>query len=183
MFFFTALVFPLALRLNMDMANVLGMSFWMYFLFGITALPWGMAADRWSAKFLLILFYFGSGLSALAAAIWIESSTGFFVSLALLGLFSGIYHPAGLGLISKEIKRVGLGMGYNGMFGNLGIAMSPLLAGIFNWLWGLRIAYLIMGIMSIIRKQTNKGFPHSACSHDAGRNYIQRINNNTSCIF
>jgi len=150
MFFFTALVLPLALRLNMDMANVLGMSFWMYFLFGITALPWGMAADRWNAKFLLILFYFGSGLSALAAAIWIESSTGFFVSLALLGLFSGIYHPAGLGLISKEIKRVGLGMGYNGMFGNLGIAMSPLLAGIFNWLWGLRVAYLIMGIMNII---------------------------------
>lgn len=150
MFFFPALVLPIAGRLNMDIANVLGMSFWMYFLFGMTALPWGMAADRLDPKFLLILFYFGSGLSGLAAAIWIDSSTGLFVTLTLLGIFSGIYHPIALGIISKEIKRVSLGMGYNGMFGNLGIAMSPLLAGIFNWLWGLRVAYLIMGAMNLM---------------------------------
>jgi len=46
MLVFPAVVLPLAGRLNMDMAQVLGISFWMYLLFGLTALPWGMVADR-----------------------------------------------------------------------------------------------------------------------------------------
>jgi len=46
MLVFHAVVLPLAGRLNMDMAQVLGISFWMYLLFGLTALPWGMVADR-----------------------------------------------------------------------------------------------------------------------------------------
>jgi len=150
MFFFPALVLPIADKLKMDMASVLGMSFWMYFLFGITALPWGMIADRWGARFPLIIFYSGSGLSGLATALWIKSPMGILVTLTFMGFFSGIYHPAALGFISKEIKRISLAMGYNGIFGNLGIAMSPLFAGIFNWLWGLRAAFLIMSLMNLI---------------------------------
>ncbi|MEJ2730949.1 MAG: MFS transporter [Deltaproteobacteria bacterium] len=74
-----------------------------------------------------------------------DSPVFFTSALAALGLFSGIYHPAGLGLISKEMSRVSLGMGYNGMFGNLGLAMAPVLTGFINWLWGPRAAYLVLG--------------------------------------
>jgi len=145
MLVFPALVLPLTARLNMDVAAVLGISFWMYLLFGITALPWGMTADRWGAKPLMGIFYLGAGLSGMLAALLIESPTGLLIALAGLGLFSGIYHPTGLGLISKEIERVSLGMGYNGMFGNLGLAMAPLLTGVLNWLWGPRSAYMVLG--------------------------------------
>jgi MFS family permease len=146
---FPAIVLPLAARLDMPMANVLGLSFWMYMLFGLTALPWGMVADRWRATPLMILFFAGSGISGLAAAALIDIPVALSIALAAIGLFSGIYHPIGLGLISKEIRRVSVGMGYNGMFGNLGLAMAPLLTGLINWLWGPRAAYIFLGILNI----------------------------------
>ena len=124
---FPAILLPLASRLEMPMAGVLGLSFWMYMLFGLTALPWGLVADRWKASPLMILFFSGSGVCGLIAAVTMDYPVALSISLAGIGLFSGIYHPAGLGLISKEIRRVSVGMGYNGMFGNLGLATAPLL--------------------------------------------------------
>ena len=59
MLVFPALVLPLANRLDMTMGGVLGISFWMYLLFGLTALPWGLLADRWDARPLLIIFFLG----------------------------------------------------------------------------------------------------------------------------
>ena len=145
MLVFPALVLPLTLRLNLEVAVILGLSFWLYLLFGLTALPWGIIADRFGARKLLFIFFLGAGFSSIGAALWMDSPVIFASILAVLGLFSGIYHPVGLGLISKEMTRVSLGMGYNGMFGNLGLAMAPLLTGIINWLWGPRAAYLFLG--------------------------------------
>ncbi len=53
---FPAVVIPLTGLLKMDIAGVLAISFWMYLLFGITALPWGMVADRWKVQPLRLLF-------------------------------------------------------------------------------------------------------------------------------
>jgi len=150
MLVFPALVLPLAGQLKMDMAFVLDLSFWMYCLFGVTALPWGMIADRWGAKPLFLIYYLGAGLSGLAASWFIDNPAGLSIALAALGLFSGIYHPIGLGMISKEIKRVSLGMGYNGMFGNLGLATAPLLTGLLNWFWGPQAAYLVLGALNLL---------------------------------
>ena len=140
MLVFPAIVVPLTGRLGMDMAAVLSLSFWMYLLFGCTALAWGIIADRWGGKALMRIYYTGAGISGLAAALWLDSPLGLTLALAALGLFSGIYHPTGLGLISKEIKRVSVGMGINGVFGNLGLASAPLLTGLVNWLWGPQAA-------------------------------------------
>jgi len=150
MLVFPAIVIPLTMRMNMDMAGVLGLSFWMYLLFGCTALPWGIIADRWGGRALMLIYYTGAGLSGLAAALCLNSPLGLTLALAALGLFSGIYHPTGLGIISKEIKRVSVGMGVNGMFGNLGLATAPLLTGLVNWLWGPRAAYIILGGMNLL---------------------------------
>lgn len=147
---FPALVLPLASRMQLDMSTVLGISFWMYLLFGITALPWGMLADRLNPRLLFILFYIGSGLSAIAAAKYIDSPSALTISLAALGLFSSIYHPVGLGLISTEVRQVSLAMGYNGMFGNVGLASAPLVTGLINWIWGPAGAYLILGAMHLV---------------------------------
>jgi MFS family permease len=150
MLVFPAVVLPLAGRLKMDMAYILDLSFWMYCLFGITALPWGMIADRWGSKTLFLIYYLGTGLSGLAAAAWIDHPSRFSLALAMIGLFSGIYHPIGLGMISKGIKRVSLGMAYNGMFGNLGLATAPLLTGVVTWLWGPSAAYLFLGVLNLL---------------------------------
>ena len=149
MLVFPAVVLPLTQRLHLPMSAVLELSFWMYLLFGLTALPWGIAADRWGAKKLLVLFYCGSGLAGLCASLLIDSTIAFSLSLAAIGFFSGIYHPAGLGLISKETQRVSYALGINGMFGNLGLATAPLLTGVITWLWGPQSAYLLLGGMNL----------------------------------
>jgi MFS family permease len=150
MLVFPAVVLPLSSRLNLSLSDVLGISFWMYLLFGVTALPWGLAADRVGAKLLMGIYYGGAGLCSLAAGIWIDSPAALSVALAGIGLFSGIYHPTGLGLISKQIKRISYGMGINGMFGNLGLAMAPLMAGIVTWIWGPRAAYWVLGSANLM---------------------------------
>ncbi len=149
MLVFPAILIPLSNSLNMGVADVLGLSFWMYFLFGITAFPWGLASDRWGARKLLLIFYGGAGICSLIAAFSIESPTGFLLALTGLGFFSGIYHPAGLGLISKEIKRISLAMGYNGMSGSLGLAAAPFIAGTINWIWGAQAVYFFLAILNL----------------------------------
>lgn len=149
MLVFPAILMPLSSRLGMDMGEVLGLSFWMYLLFGLTALPWGVATDRYGAVPFLFLFFAGAGAGGLAAALFIDSPAALAVCLATIGLFSGIYHPAGLGWISKEIDRVSLGMAYNGIFGNLGLALAPLLAGVVNWLWGVKAVYVAVGALNL----------------------------------
>ncbi len=146
---FTAIVLPLTVRLHLDLAAVLSISFYMYLLFGLTAFPWGLAADRWGPKGLFLIYYLGSGLSCLAASLNIDNPTMLTLSLAGLGFFSGIYHPAGLGLISKEVSRISVGMGFNGMFGNLGLATAPLAAGAINWLFGPAWVYVMLGGMNL----------------------------------
>ena len=150
MLVFPSIVLPLSGRLQLGMAQVLGMSFWMSLLFGLTALPWGLAADRWGARPLMHLFFIGSGLCGLAATLFIDTVTGLTLALAGIGFFSGIYHPTGLGLISKGIKQISIGMGYNGMCGNLGLAAAPLLAGIVNWFWGLSAVFLTVCVLNFL---------------------------------
>ncbi|MBW2410740.1 MAG: MFS transporter, partial [Deltaproteobacteria bacterium] len=142
---FPALVIPLSNQLGMNMSGVLEISFFMYLMFGVSALPWGLAGDRWGSRPFFAIFYAGCGLSGLASAIWIDRPEFLMFSLAAMGLFSGIYHPIGLGMISREVKRISIGMGYNGIFGNLGLATAPFLAGLINWVWGLKAVYLFLG--------------------------------------
>ncbi|MBU2548554.1 MAG: MFS transporter [Proteobacteria bacterium] len=149
MLVFPAIVLPLAGRLGLDLGSALALSFAQYLLFGLTALPWGLAADRWGGRPFLVLFFLGAGGSALAAALWIDQPSRLALALAGLGLFSGIYHPVGLGMISKSVRRMSLALGYNGMAGNLGLALAPLAAGLVNWRWGPAAAYLVVAALNL----------------------------------
>lgn len=145
MLVFPAVLLPLSARLGMDMSQTLALSFWMYLLFGVTALPWGLLADRLGPRPLLALFYLGTAVCGLLAAMNLSNPGVFSLCLAGIGLFSGIYHPVGLGWIAREFENTSRGMGYNGMFGNLGLAVAPLLAGTVNYLWGAEAVYLALG--------------------------------------
>ena len=149
MLVFPAILLPLSRGLGMGMTDTLDLAFWMYLLFGLTALPWGILADRFGPRPLLALFYLGAGCSGLAAAMAMGSPRALELALAGVGLFSGIYHPAGLGWIACCVSRTSAGMAVNGMFGNLGLAMGPLLAGLVNWFWGARGVYLGLAAMNL----------------------------------
>lgn len=150
MLMFPSLVIPLATSFGMELSQVLTLSFWMYLLFGVTALPWGLLTDAFGAKPLLLTFYTGAGLSGLAAAFFAGSPMAFPLCLAGVGLFSGIYHPAGLGFISRGISRVSMAMGYNGVAGNAGLAAAPILTGLINHFFGIRAAYLFLGGLNFL---------------------------------
>ncbi len=149
MLVFPAVLLPLTVRMGLDMGQVLALSFWMYLLFGVTALPWGLLADRFGSRPLLILFHLGAGLCGLIAAMNVDNPLLFSLSLSGIGLFSGIYHPVGLGWIAKEFENTSQGMAYNGMFGNLGLATAPLLAGIVNYLWGIDAVYMVLATVNV----------------------------------
>ncbi len=149
MLVFPAVLLPLTARMGMDMGQVLALSFWMYLLFGITALPWGLLADRFGSKPLLLLFHLGAGLCGFLAAMNVSNPFMFSICLAGVGIFSGIYHPVGLGWIAKEFENTSQGMAYNGMFGNLGLATAPILAGLVNYFWGVEAVYIVLGIANV----------------------------------
>jgi len=150
MMVFPALVLPLTTYYHLDFSQVIRLSFLMYLFYGISALPWGLATDKFGAKRLLMTFFLGSGICALLAAFFMGTSLGLGLFMAGIGVFSGIYHPAGIGLISRGIRQIGKGMGINGMAGNLGFAFAPLITGFINWKWGPKAAYLFLGIFNLL---------------------------------
>jgi MFS transporter, FSR family, fosmidomycin resistance protein len=149
MLVFPAVLLPLTAQMGMDMGQTLALSFWMYLLFGVTALPWGLLADRFGSRPLLLLFHLGAGVCGFLAAMNVSNPFVFSLCLAGIGLFSGIYHPVGLGWIAKEFENTSQGMGYNGMFGNLGLATAPILAGSVNYFWGVEAVYLVLGAVNM----------------------------------
>jgi len=150
MLVFPAVLLPLSLKMQMSMVDTLALSFWMYLLFGISALPWGIAADRFGEKILLTIYHIGAGFCGFAAAFTVDNTLLFALSLSGIGLFSGIYHPVGLGWIARSVKRTSIGMAYNGMFGNLGLAAAPIFAGIVNYFFGIAVVYLIVGLVNLL---------------------------------
>ena len=178
MLVFPAVVLPLVSRLGMEMADVLRLSFWMYLCFGLSAMPWGLVGDRCSAVRLMRLFFLGAGLCGLASAYWIDRPALFAFCLAGVGLFSGIYHPIGLGMITKGVRRMSVALGYNGMFGSMALALAPFIGGLLNWGWGPRAVFWFMGGLNLLGLFLMVSHPADEAEEerssvgDDGRNYI-----------
>jgi len=97
------------------------------FAFGLGALPAGFLSDRLGARRLILLYLFGSALSAVLIS-FSQSFLHLALSLGLLGLFCSLYHPCSLALLS-HLKERGKAFGIVGALGNVGLALSPLVAG------------------------------------------------------
>jgi MFS family permease len=149
MLVFPAVLLPLSVGFGMDMVQTLALSFWMYLLFGVTALPWGLLADKIGSRPLLALFHLGAGICGFLAALNISNPFLFGLCLSGIGLFSGIYHPVGLGWIAREVENTSKGMALNGMFGNLGLAAAPLLAGSVNYFYGAQAVYFVLAAVNL----------------------------------
>ena len=99
--------------------------------FGLGALLAGWLADRCGSRRMLVLYLAGSSVTCLMA--WQSQSLQMvFCSMFAMGCFASIYHPAGLALISRETtaENRGRALGWHGIFGSIGIAGAPFLAGL-----------------------------------------------------
>jgi MFS family permease len=141
MLIFPSLVIPLTKYFHMSVPEILSLGFLMYLLFGVGALPMGILTDLWSGTRMLAIYLLGLGAFSLLAGM-ARNPSFFMVSLTFIGLFASIYHPAGLGLISKGCKRMGYALGINGVFGNLGLGFAPIVTGAVTYWFGWRAIYI-----------------------------------------
>jgi MFS family permease len=113
-----------------------------YAAFGLGAIPAGYLADVFGARRVLRALLGGATLSSLLVA-WSPGIPVLATGLFLLGLSNSLYHPAGLGLVSRAAAR-GRALAVHGVGGSLGLALAPgLAAGIaalFGGSW--RVVYL-----------------------------------------
>jgi MFS family permease len=133
----------------MNLADVLKLSFFMYLLYGLGALPSGLLADRFGNRRILIIFFIGTGIGAIMTALS-RNQISITVSLAVIGFFASMYHPSGIGLLSIGIKNRGAALGINGIAGNIGMISAPFAGGLLNWLLGWEATYAFIGILSIL---------------------------------
>lgn len=116
-----------------------------FIAFGAFAIPAGWLADHWSRYRTLAIFYFGIGVSLFLTG-FSESPWHIAAGLTLTGAFAAIYHPVGIAMLVANPQNMGRTLGWNGLWGNLGLAAAALVAGALMDLWGWRAAFFMPGI-------------------------------------
>ncbi|SVB25672.1 uncharacterized protein METZ01_LOCUS178526 [marine metagenome] len=115
---------------------------------GIGGFPAGFLTERYGSRIVLLIYFAGLIISAL----WLYFSTTFnmaAIGLGFLGLVTGLYHPAGLKMVSHS-PNISRYMGYHGISGSLGLAAGPIFGSwMANWL-GWRSAYLFLGGLAVL---------------------------------
>ena len=117
-------------------------------MFGIGSLPAGRLGDLWGRRRMMLVFFFGMGVSALIVAVT-QSAWQLAIALTLLGAFSAIYHPVGIPMLVQRSARPGLTIGFNGLAGNLGVALSALVTGALVKYAGWRMAFAVPALLAL----------------------------------
>ena len=118
-------------------------------LFGATAPLAGLLSDKYGRIPLMIIYHFGIGFSAIIASMS-SSPIQLAISLGLIGLFASIYHPVGIAMLLQRSGLVGLRLGINGVWGNMGIAIAPVVTGVILYYGDWRLTFLIPGIVCVL---------------------------------
>jgi MFS family permease len=145
---FPQIITPLMKEFGLQSHEVLRLSFPMYLFFGIGALPAGLLADRVKPRITFTIFLAGVGLTSTLTS-FSRSTLWLQLSLMFMGMFLSMYHPLGIGLISKAVRKRGAALGLNGVFGSIGIASAPFIAGIINYHFQWHYIYLFMGMLPL----------------------------------
>ncbi len=131
---------------------------WMGYLGNTWRLPFGLGAfaagylvDRFGAKWLLIVYLLGCAAVCLAVGAATSLAVMFGLMFAM-GTFASIYHPAGLALISHSVPAHlrPRALGLHGVMGSLGIALGPLVAGVFLAFVPWRGYYAVLAVPGVL---------------------------------
>ena len=120
-----------------------------FVMFGLGSIPAGRLGDLWGRRQMMLVFYFGMGLSAIAVG-FTQTPLQMAIALTVLGIFSAIYHPVGIPMLVQKSERPGLTIGVNGLAGNLGIAMAALSTGFLVAWQGWRVAFWVPAVVSMV---------------------------------
>ena len=148
MLVFPTVVIALSREWNMEYSKLLPLSLGAFIAFGAFALPAGWLADHWSRYKMMVVFFFGIGVSLFATG-FAQEPWQVAVGLTVTGMFAAIYHPVGIAMLVASPKNLGMALGWNGLWGNLGLAFAAIVSGALMDLWGWRAAFFIPGVASV----------------------------------
>ena len=120
-----------------------------FVMFGVASLPAGRYGDLWGRRAMMLVFFFGMGVSLLLVSLT-QSPLQMATALTLMGAFSSIYHPVGIPMLLQSAPKPGAVIGFNGLAGNLGIAVAALLTGYLVKIAGWRAAFVVPGVIALL---------------------------------
>jgi MFS family permease len=117
--------------------------------FGLGSMPAGWLADRWSRRGMLAVYFIGSGVACLLTAV-AQSYWQIAGALMALGVFASIYHPVGVAILAGGApESLGKRLAVNGVWGNIGVAFSAVVAGYLANQFGWQAAFHVPGALCI----------------------------------
>jgi MFS family permease len=119
-----------------------------FIAFGGGSLPAGWLGDRWGRRNMMVVFFLGLGV-ALVVTSFAATPWQIAAGLTLIGIFASIYHPVGIAMLVSDQTRIGRALGWNGVWGNLGLACAAFIAGWFADHLSWRAAFVAPGVAAI----------------------------------
>ncbi len=125
---------------------ILALATGMFVLYGVLSLPQGWLVARIGRKRLMSVYFLGTGLSLVACGFaptpWLLGT-----ALAATGAFAAIYHPIGTAMLVEAAgDRPGRSIGVNGVFGNFGVALAPVVTAFLVGRFGWHSAFILPGL-------------------------------------
>jgi len=148
MLIFPTVVLAMGAELGRGYADLLPLSLGGFIAFGAFSIPAGWLADRWSRQGMMTVFFFGIGTASILTG-FATGPVQIALGLTLVGVFAAIYHPVGIAMLVANRENVGRVLGVNGVFGNVGVAFSALIAGALADTVGWRSAFIVPGGIAI----------------------------------
>jgi MFS family permease len=107
-----------------------------------------MLYNHFGPKRLYLFCFLGSAGASLLVA-FSPNFLFFAVGLTFLGALGSIYHPLANSLITHKVQDYGRALGVHGAAGNIGIGLTPFVAGLIGSSWGWRYPYLCFAILGV----------------------------------
>jgi MFS family permease len=148
MLIFPTVVLAMSAELGRGYAELLPLALGGFIAFGACSIPAGWLADRWSRTGMMRVFFFGIGSATILTGL-ASGPAQIALGLTLIGVFAAIYHPVGIAMLVANRDNVGRVLGVNGVFGNVGVAFSALLAGALAATAGWRAAFIVPGAITL----------------------------------
>ena len=118
-------------------------------LVGLGSIPAGWLSDRWSRSGMLAVMFIGLGVSSILCGLS-NNKFSLMINLSALGLFCSIYHPAGISWVVNTSKETGKALGFNNIFGGVGIGLGAFSSGLIIDMYNWNYAFIFPGLVSII---------------------------------
>jgi MFS family permease len=128
---------------------ILALATGMFVFYGLLSLPQGWLAQRFGQKILMTAFFLGIGAGLIGAGL-AHSPTVLAAALAFAGGFAAIYHPIGTTMLVEAAgEKPGRSIGVNGVFGNLGVALAPVITAFLANAVSWRAAFIAPGVFCL----------------------------------